>query len=192
MEKGQEVASTAVEKSQQAVGTASEQATALVAAAKDQLAQVKDEVSVQARGLVVEGRARLEGQARSQTDRLAESVRRVGSEMEALAEGRPVDAGPLSDYVRQAADRLLGIADDIEVRGPEGLFDDVRTFARTRPAAFVLGAAIAGFGVGRLLRASGDGSGSDEPELPALDEAPEYRALPRASSRRSRAAARTG
>ncbi|MEO7836696.1 MAG: hypothetical protein ABIS21_03515 [Acidimicrobiales bacterium] len=48
----------------------------------------------------------------------------------------------------------------------EALVGELRSFARQRPAAFLLGAAVAGFGVGRIVRVSG---ADDEPEVQLAD-----------------------
>ena len=65
----------------------------------------------------------------------------------------------MRQYVWQAAEKLDQAADEIELRGIDGLVDEVSAFARRNPTAFVVGAALAGFGVGRVLRA---GSGSTD------------------------------
>ena len=70
----------------------------------------------------------------------------------ALSQGRPEQAGPLVDYAEQAATWLDNAASHIEERGLEGLATDVVDFARRRPAVFLAGAAVVGFGVGRLIR----------------------------------------
>jgi hypothetical protein len=44
------------------------------------------------------------------------------------------------------------VADRFEQRGIDGVLTDVKHFARRHPAQFVLGAAAAGFVVGRLVR----------------------------------------
>jgi hypothetical protein len=44
----------------------------------------------------------------------------------------------------------------MDQRGVEGVLDDVRSFARRRPGVFLLGAGIAGFAVGRLVRGAKD------------------------------------
>ena len=95
----------------------------------------------------------------------------------ALAEGRPDDAGPAGDYVRQAGDKLQEVAQRLESGGLDGALSDLQGFARRRPGVFLLGAAATGFAVGRLLRgaqaanADGGGSGSSTGSLPAAGDA---------------------
>jgi hypothetical protein len=71
----------------------------------------------------------------------------------------------LAAYAEQAAEWLDTSASYIEDRGIEGLAADVVDFARRRPGVFLAGAAVVGFGVGRLVRSgavsSADGDGFD-------------------------------
>jgi hypothetical protein len=59
-----------------------------------------------------------------------------------------------ANAVYDAADRVYGVIDDIQTRGLTAVLDDVQSFARRRPGAFLVGAALAGFGIGRAVRAS--------------------------------------
>jgi hypothetical protein len=83
-----------------------------------------------------------------------------------------------TEFARQAADRAHGAASWLEQREPADLLDEVRNFARRRPGAFLIGAAVAGLAAGRLTRGLKDrgsgqqGSGPDSgrgtaPGLPA-------------------------
>ena len=72
--------------------------------------------------------------------------------------------GTASELAVQAADRLHGVANWIGEREPGDLVEEVRRFARRRPGAFLLGAAVAGVVVGRLTRGAVDAqrdTGSD-------------------------------
>ncbi len=158
-EEGQRVASTTVRQGQEVARTAASQAGDVAAATREQASQVSAELSDQARTLVHDTRAGIQEQAQAQTRVLADSMRRLGEEARALADGRPEQAGVLAEYVWEAAERLSNVAEQIEARGPEGLIDEVKSFARTRPGTFVLGAAVAGFGIGRLLRSAGEAEG---------------------------------
>lgn len=137
------VASTAAERTQDVAGTA-----------KEQLGEVAQDASAQVRTVVDDSKARLHDRARSQTDQMASTLRELGDQINALLEGRTADAGPVADYARQAASSVSRFAGDIEQKGFDGIIDDVERFARRRPGAFLLGAAVAGFGVGRILRSA--------------------------------------
>ena len=124
---------------------------------------MKDEAASQARGLVDQAKNELRDQGRSQADQVANAVRRVADQAEALAEGRVEEAGNVRDYAQQAGDRMHQLADELGQRGIDGVLNDVQNFARRRPGAFLAGCAAAGFVAGRLIRggaaSSGDSNG---------------------------------
>lgn len=140
--------------------TAKRDVRELAGTVRSQADQVKGELAGQARGMLAETQGQIQAQADVQASRLASALFQVGNQAVALSQGRPEQAGPLVDYAEQAATWLDDRASYIEERGLEGLATDVVDFARRRPAVFLAGAAVVGFGVGRLLRSgavTGDG-----------------------------------
>lgn len=140
--------------------TAKQDARELAGTVRNQAEQVKGELAGQARGMLAETQGQLQAQADVQASRLAGALFQVGGQAVALSQGRPEQAGPLVDYAEQAATWLDDRASYIEERGLDGLATDVVDFARRRPGVFLAGAAVVGFGVGRLLRSgavTGDG-----------------------------------
>lgn len=126
-----------------------------------QAAQVRDEITTHGRTVVEEVRTKAQEESYTQARRAGEGLSRLASEAHALAEGRPGDAETLRAYLMQGADRLMeaadrfyGLADEIDARGIEGVASDLQRFARRRPGVFLLGAAVAGFGVGRAVRSA--------------------------------------
>ena len=173
-EEASDVASTAADEGQQLVGLASEQASELGDTVREQTARVRGEVVDQGKTLAEEARSQAQSQAHAQSRRLADSLSRLGDEVRALAEGRPEEAETVRPYVANAADtvydaadRLYTLASDIDQRGLGGVLDDLQAFARRRPGAFLLDAAVAGFGVGRAVRSSSADDGA-EAAPPAL------------------------
>lgn len=171
-DEAQEVASTAQEKGQQVATAATEEARQVGATVKNQAARVKGEVVEQGRTLAEEARSQLESQAQAQSRHLADVLSRLGDEIWALAEGRPEDADTFVPYVSRAADavyegadRLYILAEDIDEGGLPGVLDDVQAFARRRPGAFLLGAAVAGLAVGRAARAASSDQAEPPPPL---------------------------
>ena len=132
--------------------TAQQDVRDLAGTVRSQAEQVKGELAGQARGMLAETQGQLQAQADLQASRLASALFQVGNQAVALSQGRPEQAGPLVDYAEQAATWLDDRASYIEERGLDGLATDVVDFARRRPALFLAGAAVVGFGVGRLLR----------------------------------------
>jgi hypothetical protein len=155
-----ETAATATEKGKEVAGTASDQAKAVADTAREQVGQVRQEVAQQGREVVSQATAKLQEQGRAQAQELASTVRGWADQTRALAEGRPEEAGQVAQYARQAADGVANAAGKLEERGFEGVVDDLQRFARRRPGVFLFGAAVAGFGVGRLLRGASAGNGS--------------------------------
>jgi polyhydroxyalkanoate synthesis regulator phasin len=168
------VASTAVEGGKWVAAVGQDEARQVASTAAAQAGEVAGEVSTQARNLIEESKTQLHTQARTQTDQLATKLRELGDQVQALVEGRTTDAGPVGDYARQAAQTVTQYADRVQQRGFDGIVDDVQRFARRKPGTFLLGAAVAGFGIGRLLRAgaiSSAGAGRDAPD-PSRGDAP--------------------
>lgn len=133
--------------------------------AKEQAANVVGEATAQARDLVGELRTQLTGQAETQTQRLAENVRRLSQELRELSESGKPDS-TMAGVARQIADGGQQVAAHVEKRGPDGLVSDLQSFARRRPGVFLAGAALAGFVVARAGKgvsaaASSDGPGGD-------------------------------
>ncbi len=167
-DEAQAVASTAQDQGRQVARVAARQGREVRGTAKEQAERVRGEVIDQGRTVVAEARGQIEGQAHDQTRQVAERLARLGDEARALAEGRPEDAETVSPYVANAADalydaadRVYSLASDIDERGLSGVLDDLQAFARRRPGAFLLGAAVAGFAVGRAVRASSADEGGE-------------------------------
>jgi hypothetical protein len=161
----QETAATAADKSREVAESASEQAGALAGTAREQAAEVGAEVAHQGRQVLSQATTKLHEQGRQQTHALASTVRGWADQTRALADGHPEQAGQIAGYARDAADRAAQAAGTLEERGFDGIVDDVQRFARRRPGVFLLGAAIAGFGAGRLIRSA---PGATEDSAPTV------------------------
>lgn len=171
-DEAQSVAGAAAEKSGELVRSAKEDARQIAASVWARGGDVTEQLSTQGRSLVEETRAQIQAQARTGTQRTAGTLRQFGEQAQALAEGRPQDAPQLSEYVWKmadgcygAADRIYGLADEIEERGFSGVLSDVQSFAKRRPGTFLLGAVALGFGVGRLVKANAEDESDDQDEL---------------------------
>ncbi len=169
-DQAEEPAASAQGNSQQVATVAVDQAREEGTAVGDQASRVRGEAVQQGRAVVGEARSQVVAQVQAQVRHLADGLALVGEEVRALSEGRPEDVdrqlpylGNATDAVDDAADRLYSVAADIDERGLGGVPADVQAFARRRPGAFLVGAAVAGFGLGRAVRAS---SSSDN-ELPS-------------------------
>ncbi|WP_116040774.1 hypothetical protein [Amycolatopsis palatopharyngis] len=114
--------------------------------------EVAEQARSEARHVMEDARSQLRGQAQEQTQRVTESLHRLGDQVTALARGHPQEAGRLADYVDQAAGEIQHAAQRVEARGFDGVVQDTESFARRRPGAFLAAAAATGFLAGRVLR----------------------------------------
>lgn len=162
-------ANEAGEQARAVAGTAAEGARDVAQTAKEQAAQVATQAKEHGRDLAHEARLQVRQQAESQTHQIAGKLREFADEVFALVDGRPEEAPNVRGYADQAAGKVAELARRVERRGFDGALDDVKSFARRRPGAFLLGAAVAGFGVGRLVRnapGSDATTGSDQMTTP--------------------------
>ena len=155
------VASTAVAEGQEVARSAAQDVKELATTVKEQAGEVSSELRDQALQLIDEAKELLQTRADTQTEKLAQNLRRLGNKAGAVAQGWPNEESSVRQYLWQLAEKLDVAADEIELRGIEGLVDEVQSFARRNPTAFMVGAALAGFAVGRVIRA---GSSADEVE----------------------------
>lgn len=124
-----------------------EVAETAAAKAKD----VAQETSRQARDLLGEARGQITEQAGSQQRSLVTNLRSLGEELGAMTD-RAEHSGVATELVSQARERVDGAAEWLDGREPGDLLEEIRSFARRRPGAFLLGAAVAGVLAGRLTR----------------------------------------
>ena len=159
-DEARDVASSAAERGGALAQEAKQDARQLVGAVRERASDVTGELATQSRSVLQDATRQLQEQTGAGALRLANGFRELGEEAQALAEGRPQDAPRLEPYVYSAADALYGaaeglytLASDIENRGVGSVLGDLQDFARRRPGAFLLGAAAAGFGVARMVKA---------------------------------------
>jgi hypothetical protein len=157
-----EVAHTAQDKANEGAGLVGEKATDVARTAKDQAANTVTEATTEARNLLEELREQVQGQSRAQAQQLAGNVRRLADELREMSDNGKPDSTAAA-VVRQVADGGRQAAAHLENRGPEGIVEDLRDFARRKPGLFLAGAAVAGFAAARLgkgISAAGSGGSS--------------------------------
>jgi hypothetical protein len=145
---------TAKQQAQKLSGTATEKAADVASTASSQVTQVANVAGDQAKALLTDLKSQVAQQGETRATEIAEAVTRTGGQLRALAEGNADGAGPLADYLRQAADSLEQWSDRLRTRGMGGVMNEVQGFAQRKPGTFLLGATVAGFVVARLVRAS--------------------------------------
>ncbi len=120
--------------------------------AKEEGKAVVEETTEQARRLADDVTTELREQAAVQQKRVASGLRSAGAQFTHMAEDSS-EPGYAADLVRQAGRRADDVAQWLDARDPGSLVQEVKSFARRRPGAFLAIAVGAGVVVGRLTRA---------------------------------------
>lgn len=136
-------------------------------AAREQGSEMAAEVARQGRDLVRQAQDQLGDQAARGQQRLAATLHSLSNQLSGMADGSPQD-GMATDLARQAAARADDAAHWLSSRQPAQVVDEVQSFARRKPGAFLALAAGAGLIAGRLTRGMRAASSDDqEPAAPA-------------------------
>lgn len=136
-------------------GEAKSAAKDVAGTAKEQAGQVAGETRRQARQLWDQSRDELVQQSGQQQTRLAATLRDLGSELSAMADG-PDQGGTATGLVRDVGDQVSSAASWLENKEPGDVLQEVRDFARRRPGTFLLVAAGLGVLGGRMTRGAVD------------------------------------
>ncbi|HEX8868442.1 MAG TPA: hypothetical protein VF821_22475 [Lentzea sp.] len=149
------------------------------ATAQDQFGQVAHEAKAQAADVLRDARSRVAEEAEQQARKASTQLGRIADELSSMAENASPDSMS-AGAIRQVADTSRQAARYLDERGARGLLDSAQDFARRRPGAFLLGAAVAGFLVGRVAKsATGTPrSGQTTPSPTRQDAVPEFGATP--------------
>lgn len=122
---------------------------------------VKDESVAQAKDLIGQVRDQVRTQANSQLGQLGSTMRELASQLDDMSQkGDPETTA--RTLVSDMAQRTHRMADMVEGREVNDLLDDLRSFARRRPMAFLIGAAGLGLVAGRIGRGVRDARESAE------------------------------
>ncbi|MGS2647147.1 hypothetical protein [Streptosporangium sp. LJ11] len=130
--------------------------------AKGQTQAVAGEVKQQARQVVDRLRNRVGDQAQHQSQRAAQGIRQWADDLASMGEVAKPDS-PVSGVVQQVADGGRRAADYLDQHGLTGVVQEVQSFARRRPGAFLAGAAAVGFLIGRVAKVSGNTDSASSP-----------------------------
>ncbi|GHH33574.1 hypothetical protein [Lentzea cavernae] len=124
---------------------------------KDQAAAVTHETANQARQVVQDVRHRVAGEAEEQATRVSKQLGRIADELGQMA-GSAAPDSMSAGAIQSVADTSRQAARFLDERGAQGLLDSARDYARRKPGTFLLGAAVAGFLVGRIAKGASGGS----------------------------------
>ena len=129
--------------------------------ARDQAEQTAGRIRDEAREGFDQAKSSILAEGEARKDRAAGAVGETASSLRSAA--ADLDAGsPQQQILQQAADGLTAIADNIQGKSLGEMVDGVSQFARRNPAAFLGGAALAGFAIARFARASQRAREQDE------------------------------
>jgi hypothetical protein len=145
---------TAKEQASATAGQAREAAGEVAGTALEQAKTVAGEARRQAGSAVGDLRGRVTEEVEGQTRRAAETVHQWADDLAEMARNAPDDS-PTRTLVSKAADGGHRAAVYLDDHGVAGMTKDLKGFARRRPGAFLAGAALAGFAVGRMAKAGG-------------------------------------
>ena len=162
------VASEAGDHGRQLASEAADASRQVVQTVKEQVVDLRGEVTSQARTVFDQTTSQLSEQAQRQTEKAGVALRTLSEQTSALAEGRTDEAGELGRYVRQFSDQLGQLSQRLEQGGFDAMLGDVQRFARRRPGAFLLGAAALGVVAGRLGRGAKEAASDDSATQNAL------------------------
>jgi len=139
-------------------GVAAEEAKGLGRDAAQQASQVMSQVKQE-----------MEGQALQTRDKLTNTLRSLGDEMEQMALNGASDSLPAQALTKLAQSARTS-AEFLDQRDPGSLMNEFEQFARRRPGLFLAGAAIAGTVAGRATRSAVDKRGTTPSYEPRLTE----------------------
>ncbi|MDB2407172.1 hypothetical protein N9W17_01390 [Jannaschia sp.] len=126
-------------------------------AVKSRAASLKSEAQRAASDMAQGAKSRVEAEVSARgnaaRDTVATAVEDTAETLRTAAE-RMSDGTPQSEAVHRAANTVYGVAEQIRETSAATIVDDVTTFARRHPSAFLAGAAFVGFAAGRFLKAS--------------------------------------
>jgi hypothetical protein len=140
---------------------AADSAHTVAQTAKSEAAGITAEAKSEAANLLSEAKSQLSGQASSQQRKAASGLRSLSDQLHAMSQASD-QPGAAANLVRQAAEQSGTVAAWLDRGDPASLLEDVASFARRRPGAFLLLAAGAGVLTGRLTRGLGAGAGQQE------------------------------
>lgn len=150
---------------QQTTEAARSEARAVQGTVKEEAAHVAEQAREQARTTAHRVQDDLRRRGDEEARRVAQTLRETSDRLRSMAEHTGEQDGFLHGLVREGADATDRLASRLDDGGLEALTADVRSWARRRPGAFLLGAAATGFVIGRLVRNLGgeqDGSRSGQ------------------------------
>jgi hypothetical protein len=137
--------------------------------AREQASEVAAEAGRQGMELLREAQSELAAQAARGQQRLASELLSVSDELLSMADV-PAGGGAAAGLARRASASTRAAGKWLEDRQPAQVINEIQSFARRKPGAFLVLAAAAGMAAGRLTRGIQAGSKQDPWDDAAADE----------------------
>ena len=129
--------------------------------AKQQTQQVAQQTQQKAGQLADRGRQQVKSQLATQKDQAAERLSPIKTALQETGQQlRNQGQDSVAQYADKAADQVERFSGYLRERDVDEIMDEVRNFARGRPALFLGGAAALGFFGTRFLKSSSEQDGS--------------------------------
>jgi hypothetical protein len=138
------------------VGETQRDAEQVVRHAGDEAGEVLDTARREVRDVVDEAVHAVNREADERTRQAGRALHGMSEDLHRMARADGADHSAASDYVDAIANTIDRVAERMEAGGSSGIVDSLRSTADRRPGSFITGSMMAGFVVGRMLRA-GDG-----------------------------------
>jgi hypothetical protein len=135
-------------------GSAGEKAGQVVDQAKDEAAQVATAAAERATDIVGSARTELRDRAQAEAGNVGERLGAIAGELRAMGQASSDNGGMAAGLVNNLADRVEQGGQRLSDGDLDRVLADVKRFARNQPGVFLLGAAGAGFLIGRVLRSA--------------------------------------
>lgn len=130
--------------------------------AKVEAQRVTSDAKDQAKNLLHQTTSELSSQAGVQQQRAAEGLKSVSGELRSMADNSQ-QGGVATSVVKQVAGQVDNVADWLGDRDPAALLNEVKSFARQKPLAFIAIALGAGVLAGRVIKSLTDSSDETAP-----------------------------
>ncbi|MDE3722217.1 hypothetical protein PWG71_12540 [Nocardiopsis sp. N85] len=137
----------------------------VASSAKDQVRSLAQDTRAETGHVMDDVQDQIRTEVGHLTGMASDHLRQWSQDLESMAEHGAPDS-PVGGVVHRVAASGSQTADFLENRGVDGLLDEAGDLARRRPMVFLLGAAVAGFALGRLLKASSSTSQDEDTTAP--------------------------
>ncbi len=140
---------------EQTAQSARAEAGAVADTVKEETKNVAQEAQQQASTALHQMRADVRVRANEQATQFAVTLHDTSRQLQSMA-GSAGEQGLVASLVREGSNVTERLATRLDQGGLDTLLADARSWARRQPGTFLLGAAVAGFVAGRIIRNVGN------------------------------------